>query len=114
MSGLPNCPQCDSDLTYTDGSLLICPMCAFEWTEAEQEAALEASLVRDANGVELLDGDNVIVTQNIKLKGADRIKQGTKVSNIRVLDEPVNDHNIECTVDGFGRIYLKSEFVKKN
>ena len=49
MSGLPNCPECGSDLTYTDGTLMICPMCSHEWTEAEQAAALEAQLIKPLN-----------------------------------------------------------------
>lgn len=113
MSELPNCPQCDSDLTYTDGNILICPMCAHEWTEAEQAAALDAMIVRDSNGAELVDGDNVSVIRDIKLKGADRLKQGTRATNLRILSDPVDGHDIECTLEGMGRIYLKSELVKK-
>lgn len=113
MSGLPNCPECGSDLTYTDGTMFICPMCGHEWTEAEQAAALEAQIVRDSNGNELKDGDTVSVVREIKLKGANKIKQGTKGTNVRVLEDPVDGHDIECTIDGFGRMYLKSELVKK-
>jgi protein PhnA len=40
------------------------------------------------------------------------VKVGTKVKNIRIVDS--NDgHNIGCNIDGFGAMYLKSEFVKK-
>ena len=45
MSQLPNCPECQSDLTYTDGTLLICPMCAHEWTAAEAAEAKDATAV---------------------------------------------------------------------
>lgn len=114
MSGLPNCPQCGSDLTYTDGNLMICPMCGHEWTEAEHAATSEAQIVRDVNGAELADGDNVTVVRDIKLKGSNRIKKGTKATNIRVLQDAVDGHDIECSIDGFGRMYLKSELVKKN
>ncbi|GAA0371362.1 zinc ribbon domain-containing protein YjdM [Alkalibacterium iburiense] len=113
MSALPNCPQCDSDLTYTDGNLLVCPMCAHEWTEEEQEAIDEAAIVRDVNGNELFDGDTVTVIQDIKLSGSSRIKQGAKGKNLSILSEPYNDHDIECTLDGMGRVYLKSHLVKK-
>ncbi len=113
MSKLPDCTNCGSDLTYTDGSLYICPMCGHEWTEAEHEAALEAAIVRDANGNELADGDRVTVIQDIKLSGKSRIKQGTKATKLTILDQPVNDHDIEVTIDGMGRIYLKSFLVKK-
>ena len=33
---LPNCPKCNSEYTYEDGSLLICPECGHEWTAASQ------------------------------------------------------------------------------
>ena len=38
------------------------------------------------------------------------LKQGTRVKNIRFVD---GDHNIDCKIDGFGAMALKSEFVKK-
>lgn len=113
MNKLPDCTNCGSDLTYTDGTLFICPICGHEWTQAEHEAALEAAIVRDANGNELVDGDTVTVIQDIKLSGASRIKQGTKAKKLTILDEPVNDHDIEVTIDGMGRMYLKSFLVKK-
>lgn len=113
MNQLPNCPKCQSDLTYTDGNLLICPICGHEWTQADHEAALAAAIVRDANGNELHDGDTVTVIQDIKLSGASKIKQGTKAKKLSILAEPYNEHDIECTIDGMGRMYLKSSLVKK-
>lgn len=113
MSQLPNCPECQSDLTYTDGNLLICPMCAHEWTEEEQVAMEEAAIVKDVNGNELVDGDSVTVIQDIKLSGTSKIKQGEKAKNLSILAEPYNDHDIECTINGMGRVYLKSHLVKK-
>jgi protein PhnA len=38
------------------------------------------------------------------------IKQGTKVKNIRLVDA---DHDIDCKIDGFGAMSLKTEFVRK-
>jgi len=35
---------------------------------------------------------------------------GTKVKNIRLVE---SDHDIDCTVPGFGAMGLKTEFVKK-
>lgn len=113
MSKLPDCTNCGSDLTYTDGTLFICPMCAHEWTQAEHDAEIEAAIVRDVNGNELFNGDTVTVIQDIKLTGADRIKQGTKAKKLTILDEPVNEHDIEVSIDGMGRMYLKSFLVKK-
>lgn len=113
MEQLPDCPNCGSDLTYTDGTLLICPMCAHEWTQAEMDAAEEAAVVRDVNGNELVNGDSVTVIQDIKLTGANRIKQGTKATKLSILDVPYNDHDIEVSIVGMGRLYLKSHLVKK-
>lgn len=114
MSQFPNCPQCDSDLTYTDGNAYICPMCGHEWTQAEMEAAAEAARIRDINGNELQDGDSVIVVQDLKLSATQVIKQGTKVKSIRLLSNPVDGHDIACRLPELGQIYLKSEFVKKS
>ena len=104
---LPNCPECGSEYTYEDRGLLICPECGNEWNKEEQETVIEDGLVvLDANGNRLLEGDS------LKVKGASgAIKQGTKVKNIRLVE---GDHNIDCKVEGFGPMKLKSEFVKKN
>jgi protein PhnA len=67
---------------------------------------------RDANGVQLQDGDTVRVVKDLKV-GSDTLKSGTKVKGIRLLDEPVNDHDISCRVEGFGSIYLKCSVVRK-
>jgi protein PhnA len=109
MEKLPNCPKCNSEYTYEDGELLICPECAHEWTLA---AAGEDELtVKDANGNVLNQGDTVILIKDLKVKGSSQdLKKGTKVKNIRLVD---GDHNIDCKIDGFGAMSLKSEFVKK-
>ncbi len=111
---LPNCPKCDAEYTYEDGSLLVCPMCAHEWTQAEVDAEAEASIIRDAVGNVLQDGDTVTVIKDLKVKGAGgTIKVGTKARNISLLAEPVNGHDINCKVEGFGQMQLKSSVVKK-
>lgn len=113
MSNLPNCPKCNSEYTYEDGSLLICPECGHEWS-LESEAAEngeDTKVVKDANGNVLNDGDTVTVIKDLKVKGSSStLKVGTKVKNIRLVD---GDHNIDCKIDGFGAMSLKSEFVKK-
>lgn len=110
MFTLPNCPKCNSEYTYEDGSLLICPECSHEWT-LESENVEEEKVVRDANGNVLNDGDTVTVIKDLKVKGSSLvIKMGTKVKNIRLVD---GDHDIDCKIDGFGEMKLKSEFVKK-
>ncbi len=111
---LPNCPKCDAEYTYEDGSLLICPMCSHEWTQAETDAEAEANIVRDAVGNVLQDGDAVTVIRDLKVKGSSTpIKVGTKVKSIRLLDDVVDGHDIDCKIDGFGAMKLKSSVVKK-
>lgn len=110
---LPNCPNCNSEYTYEDGSLFVCPMCNHEWTKESEAEAKAASLVKDANGNILNNGDNVSVIKDLKVKGASNvIKQGTKVKGIRLVD-PEDGHDIDCKIPGFGQMKLKSEFVKK-
>lgn len=113
MSDLPHCPACSSGLTYQDGAMLICPECGHEWapTDAAAPAEVTGKLVRDAVGNVLTDGDSVTVIKDLKVKGASSmLKVGTKVRNIRLID---GDHDIDCKIDGFGPMKLKSEFVKK-
>ncbi|MFM9331453.1 zinc ribbon domain-containing protein YjdM [Paenibacillus mesotrionivorans] len=112
MSSLPNCPKCHSEYTYEDGSLLICPECAHEWSlESGAEDSGDIKIVKDANGNILNDGDSVTVIKDLKVKGSSSVlKIGTRVKNIRLVD---GDHNIDCKIEGFGAMKLKSEFVKK-
>lgn len=110
MSEFPPCSQCKSSFTYEMDSMLVCPECGHEWNPAEEEAA-SAFVVKDANGNILQNGDSVVTIKNLPVKGtAQSIKAGTKVRNIRLVD---SDHNIDCKIDGFGAMALKSEFVKK-
>jgi protein PhnA len=109
MAELPNCPQCQGEFIYEDGPLLVCPTCAHEWSLADEAAAVESGLTRDANGNSLANGDTVIVTKDLKFNGG-VVKGGTKVKNIRIVD---GDHDIDCKIDGIGAISLKSQFVKK-
>jgi protein PhnA len=111
MSGLPPCPACGSDLTYEDGAMLVCPECAHEWAPGDATGGGETRVHRDAVGNILADGDSVTVVKDLKVKGAgSALKAGTKVRNIRLVDE---DHDIDCRIDGFGPMKLKSEFVRK-
>jgi len=112
MSTLPSCPQCQSAFTYEDGGLYICPECGHEWPQqAASEEAESARIYRDASGAILQDGDTVTIIKDLKLKGSGGVlKMGTKVKNIRLVD---SDHDIDCKIDGFGAMSLKSEFVRK-
>ena len=114
MSTLPSCPQCQSEYTYEDGAQLVCPECGHEWSTVAASAADEGErLFKDANGNRLQDGDNVTVVKDLKVKGASNaLKVGTRVKGIRLVDGP-DGHNIDCRIDGFGAMRLKSEYVKK-
>lgn len=117
MSNEQKCPKCNSENTYQDMNLWVCPDCFHEWDPTElAEAAVNeaaASMVLDANGNALADGDSVTVVKDLKVKGSQSgIKAGTKVKNIRLVDSS-DGHNIACKIDGIGAMYLKSEFVKK-
>lgn len=112
MANLPNCPKCNSQYTYEDGSLFVCPECAHEWSlESGNKNSEDGLVVKDANGNILKDGDSVAIIKDLKVKGASSaLKMGTKVKNIKLVE---GDHNIDCKIDGFGAMQLKSEFVKK-
>jgi len=111
MTSLPKCPQCNSEYTYEDGAMFVCPECAHEWPKEAQEVTEEVRVVRDAVGNVLQDGDSVTVIKDLKVKGSSSVvKVGTKVKNIRLVD---GDHDIDCKIDGIGAMGLKSEFVKK-
>ena len=111
MYHLPNCPQCNSEYVYEDGSLLVCPECAYEWNPTEVVEIEDGIVAIDDNGNKLADGDTVTLIKDLKVKGAPKdLKQGTRVKNIRIVE---GDHNIDCKIDGFGAMKLKSEFVKK-
>jgi protein PhnA len=114
MSELPPCPKCQSTYVYEDGALLICPECAHEWAKdaAGAEGGEDALVIRDSVGNILADGDTVTVIKDLKVKGSSSsVKVGTKVKNIRLVG---GDHDIDCTIPGFGAMGLKSEFVKKS
>lgn len=110
MSEFPPCPVCKSEFSYPSDSLLVCSECGHEWNPDEVSAPT-GLIVKDANGNLLQDGDSVILVKSLPVKGmAHPIKSGTKVKNIRLTE---GDHNIDCKVEGFGAMALKSEFVRK-
>ena len=114
MENYPNCPKCNSEYTYEDGSLFVCPECAHEWSKESQAASEEENVIRDVNGNILNDGDAVTVVKDLKVKGASSsIKIGTKVKSIRLVPDAADGHDIECKIDGFGAMKLKSSVVKK-
>ena len=104
------CPNCNSPYAYPMDSLMACPECGHEWNSEEVEEE-SGDVVKDSNGNTLQNGDSVIVIKNLPVKGMPKpIKSGTKVKNIRLTE---GEHNINCKIDGFGSMGLKSEFVRK-
>jgi protein PhnA len=112
MTNLPNCPKCHSAYTYEDNLLVICPECAHEWSKDQaEEPSDHQSIIKDAHGTTLNDGDTVTVIKDLKIKGSSlTVKVGTKVRNIRLTN---GDHDIDCKIEGIGAMQLKSQFVKK-
>lgn len=108
---IKSCPKCNSPYGYSlGGDIFACPECGNEWNPGDKTEE-ENVKVLDSNGNELSNGDSVIIIKNLPVKGAPRpIKAGTKIKNIRLTE---GDHNIDCKVDGFGSMALKSEFVRK-
>lgn len=113
MNALPRCPNCDSEFTYKDGIFFVCPECSHEWAnDGDKKIADNATIIKDANGNILNDGDTITVIKDLKVKGSSFVvKVGTKVKNIRLVE---GDHDIDCKIDGIGPMKLKSQFVKKN
>lgn len=116
MPDSSTCPKCQSLYAYPTGTSMMCPECGHEWIPTEtiepEEITDDDSVVKDANGVMLQDGDTVIIMKDLPVKGASKaIKAGTKVKNIKLT---IGDHNIDCKVDGFGAMGLKSKFVRKS
>ncbi|WP_084101894.1 zinc ribbon domain-containing protein YjdM [Demequina sp. NBRC 110051] len=110
---LPPCPECASDLAYERGALLVCPMCGHEWSAEDVAVDDGLRVIKDAVGNILADGDSVTVVKDLKVKGSSHpIKPGTKVRGIRLVDG-VGDHDIDCRIEGFGPMQLKSSVVKK-
>jgi len=111
------CPNCKSLYGYPTGTSMMCPECGHEWnpneiTESTHTASkTDSTVVKDANGNVLQDGDTVILVKDLPVKGAPKpIKAGTKVKNIKLTS---GDHNIDCKVEGFGAMALKSIYVRK-
>lgn len=115
---LPACPECRSEFAYEAGALLACPMCGHEWSPDAAEApkaAEDTTVVKDAVGNVLEDGDTVTIVKDLKVKGGGggSVKVGTKVRGIRLREDVVDGHDIDAKVPGFGAMQLKSSVVKK-
>ena len=110
MSEITNCPKCGGEYVYFDGSLYVCPDCAYEFEENNAASDTGPDVARDSNGAELFDGDSVTVIKDLKVRGSSMvIKRGTKVKSIRLTDNP---EEVDCKIDG-SSIVLKTCFLKK-
>lgn len=104
------CPSCGFEYTYEDNNLMVCSACQFSWDPMKINNNNE-KVYKDAFGTILNDGDDIVVLKDLKVKGSsDVVKQGTKVTNIKLVD---SDHDIDCFIKGIGKMSLKTEFVKK-
>jgi len=115
MPDSTKCPNCQSIYGYPTGTSMMCPECGHEWNPVDPTELVDegpvSTVVKDANGNVLQDGDTVVLIKDLPVKGSSKaIKAGTKVKNIKLVD---GDHNIDCRVEGFGAMALKSIFVRK-
>lgn len=114
MEQLPKCPKCESEYTYEDGALYICPECAHEWSQDSVSEEEQEFTVKDSNGATLRSGDDVTIIKDLKVKGSSSVvKVGTKIKNIRLV-ESADDHNIDCKISGVGAIKITPKYVKKS
>ena len=67
--------------------------------------------IKDSVGNILNDGDTIVLTKTLKIKGMSKtLKRGDKIKNIRLINDI---ENIECRV-GKSQIVLKTCFIKKS
>jgi len=84
-----------------------------EWRPASEIAAerAAATVVHDAAGNVLADGDSVVLVKDLKVKGAGQtLKQGTVIRSIRLTDNP---EEIDCRHETIKGLVLRTEFVRK-
>ncbi|MGB1239297.1 MAG: zinc ribbon domain-containing protein YjdM [Pseudomonadales bacterium] len=111
MTTSPPCPACQSELSYQDRELWVCPECGHEWSDREQLKEPDFRVV-DVNGNILQEGDHVTVIKDLKVKGSSSsVKIGTKALIKRIVEG--KDHQLDCRVDGAGEMMVTAAFVKK-
>lgn len=108
---IPPCPECSMENTYSDRENFICPNCGHEWAMNGGELHdADSSVIKDASGNILSDGDSVVIIKDLKVKGSSvTLKQGTKVKTIRLVS---GDHEVDCKTDS-GQFMLKACFLRK-
>ncbi len=111
-TAIPACPQCEMENTYPDGENCVCADCGHEWPMHALQAGEGSTdtVVKDANGNVLVDGDSVVLIKDLKVKGSSiTLKVGTKVKSIRLVG---GDHEVDCKMDA-GSFMLKACYLKK-
>jgi protein PhnA len=85
-----------------------------EWlspTEAAAKAAPVDVQVRDSLGALLNDGDSVVLTKDLTVKGAGQtLKRGTVIKSIRLTGD---EQELDCRYPGIKGLVLRAEFVRK-
>ncbi|MFV0481643.1 MAG: PhnA domain-containing protein [Campylobacteraceae bacterium] len=67
-------------------------------------------MAKDSNGNVLNDGDTVITTKDLDIKGMSKtLKRGEKIPKIRLTDD---ENAVECKI-GKSTVVLKTCFLKK-
>jgi protein PhnA len=67
--------------------------------------------VRDSNGAILVEGDNVTLIKDLKVKGtSETLKRGTMIKGIHLTEEP---DEVECRHAKIKGLVLRTEFLKK-
>ncbi len=95
------------DMLYLDDETLA-------WAKAagDHENSAEVELHRDCNGAILQNGDSIVLTKSLDVKGSQlNAKMGTSVKNIRLV--PDNTEQIEGKIDG-QQIVILTKYVRKS
>jgi protein PhnA len=112
MSVAPACPQCTLENTYVDDARFVCADCGFEWPMDADNSPASSVQVRDCNGNTLVDGDNVVVIKDLKVKGsAVPLKQGTVIRGIRLVEDDAA--HVEGNTDRIKGLVVKTCYVRK-
>jgi protein PhnA len=100
-------PDSDDEYVYDEAT--------GEWIPAAEarakQAAAQTAEVRDAVGNLLADGDSVVLTKDLKVKGANQtLRRGTVIRSIRLTEDP---QEIDCRHEAIKGLVLRAEFVRK-
>lgn len=100
----------DDDYVYDEATGEWLPASELKARQAAASLA-EAVVVRDANGNELADGDQVILIKDLDVKGANQtLRRGTVIKSIRLTGDA---QEIDCRHETIRGLVLRAEFVRK-